>query len=155
MHTNISLRSATALDREFILDVMKPWNMHHVPSPEMGELDLSKFFLVQVLDKIVGAAGYEVFSPELGKTTLLGVLPEFIHLVLGKKLQHERCKAMFELGIKRVITNADRPETIEWYKKNYGYREVGRIEKISPFGLVDVDHWTTLEMDLIYYMSSA
>jgi ribosomal-protein-alanine N-acetyltransferase len=48
-----------------------------------------------------------------------------------------------------VITNADRPETIEWYKRHFGYEVVGEITKLHEFGLPDVDRWTTLEASLL------
>jgi hypothetical protein len=63
-------------------------------------------------------------------------------------LQELRMEKMREAGAKRVITNADRPETIAWYKRHFGYREVGETPKLHEFGLPDVDHWTTLEADL-------
>ena len=55
---------------------------------------------------------------------------------------------MREAGATRVITNADRPETIAWYKRHFGYREVAEVPKLHEFGLPDVDRWTTLEADL-------
>ena len=38
------------------------------------------------------------------------------------------------LGRKAVVTNADRPETIDWYKRKLGYREIGSLEKVHEFG---------------------
>ncbi|MCG8343914.1 MAG: GNAT family N-acetyltransferase [Chlorobiales bacterium] len=148
------IEKASRNDREAILKVMEPWNMHHVPSEEMDELDLSCFFVARVSGNIVGAAGYKLLTTEKGKTTLLGIRPEFSGMGLGRALQDARLEAMYALGIKRVVTNADRPETIIWYKKHYGYREIGSLKKICDFGLSDVDHWTTLEMDLEKYMST-
>jgi ribosomal-protein-alanine N-acetyltransferase len=51
-------------------------------------------------------------------------------------------------GCKVVITNADRPETIDWYKRKFGYREVGTLKKQHEFGHPDIDHWTTMEADI-------
>jgi len=139
---------AGADDRNAILKVMEPWNMHNVPSSEMEELDLSCFFVARVSDRIVGAAGYKILSPVRGKTTLLSVLPEFSGYGIGKALQDARLDAMHAAGVKTVITNADRARTILWYIKHYDYRQVGTLKKICSFGLPDIDHWTTLEMDL-------
>lgn len=143
-------------DRGAILEVMSAWNMQHVPSPEMEELDLSCFFVArtQPAGEILGAAGYKILSCEEGKTTLLGVFPEFAGSGIGKALQIARLEAMHEAGVKSVTTNADRPETIVWYKKHFGYREVGTLEKLCPFGLEDVPHWTTLRMDLTNYFET-
>ncbi len=148
------IEKASLDDREAILNVMKPWNMHHVPSEEMEELDLSCFFVARVSGKIVGASGYKILSPEKGKTTLLGVLPELSGMKIGFALQDARLQAMYDSGIKTVITNADRPEKINWYKKHFGYSKIGSLKKICDFGLSDVDHWTTLEMHLDAYMRS-
>ena len=151
---NVKIERAKESDYDRVLAVMKPWNMHHVPSEEMEELEMNKFFVAKIDGKIVGASGYKMIAPDKGKTTLLGVLPEYSGYKIGRKLQDARINAMYELGAKKVITNADRPETIRWYKKNYGYYEIGTEKKLHSFGLDSVDHWTTLEMDLDEYFES-
>lgn len=139
-------------DREAILKVMEAWNMHHVPSVEMEELNLTCFFVARTLSgDIIGAAGYKILSDNAGKTTLLGVYPEFQGLGIGKVLQITRLEAMYKAGIKHVTTNADHPETIIWYKKHFGYKVIGRLKKLCSFSLDTVDHWTTLQMDLHHY----
>jgi uncharacterized protein (DUF849 family)/N-acetylglutamate synthase-like GNAT family acetyltransferase len=135
-------------DRDAILTVMRCFNMHHVPSLEMPELDLTRFFVARMEGGVVGASGYTMLSPMEGKTTLMGVIPDLSGLGIGKALQEARLLAMHALGAHTVTTNADIPETIVWYKKHYGYREVGTLAKLHSFGLEQVHHWTTLRMDL-------
>lgn len=101
-------------DLPAILEVMRFFNMHHVPSAEMPMLDLERFFVARIDDKIVGAAGYTMFSPTEGKTTLLGVHPDLSGLGIGKALQVARLEAMYALGAHTLLTNADIPETIAW-----------------------------------------
>ena len=148
----MKIRKAKKQDRDDILKVMKPWNMHHVPSLEMEELNISYFFVATENNNIVGASGYKLLSKSKGKTTLLGVLPEYSGKGIGKLLQDARLKAMYEIGVKTVITNADRLATIKWYKKHYKYYEIGNIKKIASFGDDSIDFWTTLEMNLEDYM---
>ena len=143
-----TIRPARPGERDAILAVMEPWNMHHVPSEEMAELDLACFFVATEGDRIVGASGYAIIGPGQGKTTLMAVLPECKGTGIGKALQDVRLEAMAANGVHTVTTNADRPKTIDWYKRLYGYREVGTLPKLHSFGLDDVDHWTTLELDL-------
>ncbi|MBN2215513.1 MAG: GNAT family N-acetyltransferase [Bacteroidales bacterium] len=152
MKSKIIIEKARKSDYNAILKVMEPWNMHHIPSPEMEEIDLNCFFVARIGRKIVGASGYRILSQTLGKTTLLGVLPEYGQEGIGRMLQDARLRTMFRLGVKKVITNADRPQTIKWYKKHFGYREVGTLKKVSSFGDDNISHWTTLEMDLTAYM---
>ena len=137
-----------------IMKIMEYWNMHHIPSPEMDSLDLSCFFIARISGTIAGAAGYKILGPEEGKTTLLGIIPEFAGMGLGRDLQFARLEAMYNEGVRKVTTNADRPETILWYKKHYGCEEVGKLGKLCDFGLSEVDHWTMLEMDLESYMKT-
>ncbi|MCW8891643.1 MAG: GNAT family N-acetyltransferase, partial [Sedimenticola sp.] len=146
-----TIERAGSNDRDEILNIMRPWNMHNVPSPEMDELDLDCFFVAKIDDTIIGASGYKLLSPTQGKTTLLSVLPEFSGLGIGKALQNARLDAMHKAGVKTVTTNADRPRTIIWYMKHYGYRQVGTLKKVCSFGLPDVNYWTTIEMDLENY----
>lgn len=146
------VRKAIEQDRDNILEVMKHWNMHHVPSQEMEELNISCFFVATIDNIIVAASGYKILTPSKGKTTLLGVIPKYNGKGIGKLLQDARLKAMYDLGVKKVITNADRLATIKWYKKHYGYHEIGKIKKIESFGDDSIDFWTTLEMNLKQYM---
>lgn len=142
------IRFARPNDIPCIIELMRPYNMHHIPSPEMGPLD-DKFFIVAEQNReIIGAAGYTFLSADTGKTTLMAVHPNCKRLGLGMKLQTRRMQILRSLGCSRIITNADRPETIAWYKRHFGYREIGKLPKLHSFGLVDVPEWTTLEADL-------
>lgn len=150
------IERASTKDRGAILEVMRAWNMHHVPSPEMEELDLSCFFVARdrASREIIGASGYRILSERAGKTTLLAVFPEFAGTGIGKELHVARLRAMQDAGVKTVTTNADRPEVIMWYKKHFGYREIGTLPKLCPFGLLDVAEWTTMQMDLVEYFEN-
>jgi ribosomal-protein-alanine N-acetyltransferase len=145
----ISIEPAREEDVPRILEIMKTANMHNVPSPEMPELDWKCFFIAIAEGKIIGAAGYKILSPTEAKTTLMVVHPEFRKHGIGRLLQERRMLAMSDQGIKTLITNADIPETIAWYKKYFGYREIGKLKKIHEFGRPDIDEWTTLETDLV------
>ncbi|MFC1670689.1 GNAT family N-acetyltransferase [Spirochaetota bacterium] len=146
---NFIIEKARPDDRQAILQVMEQWNMHHIPSAEMEELDIACFFVARSSSgQVIGAAGYKILSKSRGKTTLLGVYPEISGLGVGKALQLARFEAMHKAGVKKVITNADRPEIIVWYKKHFGYYEIGTEKKQCSFGLESVGHWTTLETDL-------
>jgi 3-keto-5-aminohexanoate cleavage enzyme len=155
MSEPLRVERARAGDRRAILEVMRPANMHAVPSPEMEELDPTCFFVARLGGKVVGAGGYKLLGPERAKTTLLAVLPEYGRMGIGAALQEARLRAMHRAGVTTVVTNADRPPTIEWYKRRFGYREVGKLKKLVPFGDPNVDEWTTLELDLAGYMRRA
>src|SRR5215210_6467949 len=142
------IRYATAADVPNILRTLESYNMHRIPSPEMPELDPKWFYVAEIDGRVVGAAGFKLLSPEIGKTTLLAVDTALSGRGIGLALQAKRMAALKSLGCKKIITNADRPQTIRWYQKHFGYRPIGRVKKIHSFGLPNVDHWTTLEADL-------
>lgn len=131
-----------------IIELMRPYNMHHIPSPEMGELDYKCFIVAEQNGQLIGAAGYTFLANDTGKTTLMAVRPDCARFGLGKELQTRRMQILRSLGCVKIITNADRPDTIAWYKRNFGYREIGKLPKIHSFGLEDVSEWTTIEADL-------
>ena len=138
-------------DRSGMLSVLETANMHHVPSPEMHDFDVGSWYVATAEESIVGVAGFRVLDEpdgRVGKTTLLTVLPEWRGTGVGRELQELRMRLMREAGATRVTTNADRPATIAWYERNFGYRKVGEVPKLCEFGLPDVDHWTTLEARL-------
>lgn len=138
-------------DREAMLAVLATTNMHHVPSPEMDDFDVGHWFVAEAGGRIAGVAGYRLLRDErgvAGKTTLLAVYPEERSRGIGRALQELRMELMRDAGATRVVTNADRPETIAWYQRHFGYRVVGEVPKLHEFGLPDVARWTTLEAPL-------
>jgi ribosomal protein S18 acetylase RimI-like enzyme len=137
-----------------MLAVLKSANMHYVPSEEVTELAWQKCFVAEscVAHLIVGMSGWIMTGPAAAKTTLMAVLPECKGYNLGHMLQTIRMVAAYHSGAKTMVTNADRPETIDWYKRKFGYREIGKLPKIHEFGLPDVWEWTTLETDLERFM---
>jgi ribosomal-protein-alanine N-acetyltransferase len=138
-------------DREAMLRVLESANMHRVPSPEMDDFDVGHWYVAEAAEEVVGVAGYRLAERDgtlIGKTTLLVVDPRAREHGIGRELQVLRMRLMSEAGATRVITNADRPETIAWYERHFGYRKVGEVPKLHDFGLADVDRWTTLEAPL-------
>jgi ribosomal-protein-alanine N-acetyltransferase len=144
----VVIEPAREEDLPEILEIMKTVNMHKVPSPEMPELDSRCFFIAKVDGKIVGAAGYKILSASKAKTTLMAVHPDYRRFGIGRLLQEKRMLVLSDKGIKTLVTNADIPETISWYKKNFGYKEKGKLKKLHDFGRSDINEWTTLETDL-------
>lgn len=142
------IREAREQDREAIMAILETANFHHIPSLEMPELDLSRCFVAEEEGRILGMAGYTMLAPDAGKTTLMVVDPSLRGSGLGMALQKRRLAAMRNLGARTVTTNADLPHVITWYKKHFGYREVGQQAKLHSFGDTAIGHWTTLRMDL-------
>ncbi len=142
------IQRAVPKDREDIIKVLSPWNLHVIPSPEAEEINFKYFFVAKVLGKIIGVCGYKILSDEIGETRSLAVYPEFQGSGIGKALQDMRLQEMYDNGIKQVITYTDKKETIIWYKKHYNYIQTGIVKKLSIHGLLDINYWTKLELDL-------
>ncbi len=144
----VVIQPAAPGDWPDILAVLATANMHRIPSPEVPEFDLACAFVARLAGRIVGVAGYKVLSATEAKTTLLAVLPEARRHGIGRLLQERRMDALCALGVKTLSTNSDRPETIAWYEKHFGYVRVGTLAKLHPFGHEGIQEWTTLETDL-------
>lgn len=108
--------------------------------PELEILELGMINTVKLLSETVG------------KTTLMAVDPAYRRYDLGMQLQTARLRAIAALGVQTVVTNADRPVTINWYRKHLTYRKIGTVPKVHEFGDPDVHQWPTLEMDLAAWM---
>ena len=52
--SRFTIRPARPDEGPTILEVMRPWNMHHVPSAEMEALDLNCFFVAEMDGVIIG-----------------------------------------------------------------------------------------------------
>jgi N-acetylglutamate synthase-like GNAT family acetyltransferase len=134
--------------RPAIMRLLEQANMHYIPSQEMPELTYENYFVALEDGEVVGFCGYKVLSPTEAKTELMVVDKAHRGEGIGYALQARRMEDMFKKGIRTLTTNTDLPETIQWYKKFFGYREIGTLEKFHEFGDPAIDHWTTLQVDL-------
>jgi ribosomal-protein-alanine N-acetyltransferase len=142
------IEKAREEDHGAIFELLKQANMHHVPSEEMPEITYENYFVARDGKNVAGFCGYKILSATDAKTELMVVDRKYRGLGIGYALQERRMEDMFNQGIQTVTTNADLPATIAWYKKHFGYHEVGKLKKVNEFGDPDIDHWTTLQTDL-------
>ena len=101
-----------------------------------------------VQDRVVGVASYVIEAERFAVTESLAVDPDWLGKGIGLRLHRARLAALRAQGITRVRTEADRPRTIAWYVKHFGYRITGTVPKKHAFGLEEVAEWTVLELDL-------
>lgn len=155
--SEIVVRKIKPQDLDGAMDILRAWNMApraataENPNPERSGLDLENSFVALDGERLVGVASYLERSPEEAETASLAVAPEYRGKGIGYMLQSARLDEMARKGYLRVRTEADRPETIQWYIKKFGYRRVGTNKKKHDFSLPEVDTWTVLELDLVRY----
>ena len=155
----LTLRKMKPEDLPRCMEILEKWNMapvpetgdHAHPEPERSYIHLKNAIVALSGDRIVGVCSYMDRTETLAETANLAVDPEFQGKGVGYQLQKARLREMKERGFKRVRTETDRPATIQWYVRKFGYRIVKKIEKKYPFSLKDVHFWTRLEMDLEDY----
>lgn len=136
------------------LRILALWNMAPrapsagVPDPERTSIDNGNAFVAEAGGRIVGTCSYFLIGDGWAETASLAVDPEPRFAGVGVLLQQARLEEMRGRGVRRVRTETDRPATIRWYVRRFGYRTVGTNPKEDASGLPDVDHWTVLELDL-------
>jgi ribosomal-protein-alanine N-acetyltransferase len=146
---SLVIEKARPGDRQRIFELLEQANMHHVPSPEMPEVSWENYFVARLDGEVVGFSGYKVLSDSEAKTELMVVDAKCRGLGVGFKLQARRMEDMLSKGLRTLTTNADLPATIAFYKKYFGYIEVGKLAKEHEFGDPDIDQWTTLQTNLV------
>lgn len=144
----VTVQKAVAGDLPAIMRLLEQANMHRIPSAEMPALTFDNYWVARRGDEVLGFCGYKVLSATDAKTELMVVDESARGLGVGLLLQAKRMDEMLARGLRTVTTNADRPATIAWYKKHFGYREVGRLAKLHEFGDPHIGEWTTLQADL-------
>lgn len=142
------IERAQAEHRPAIMRLLEQANMHYIPSQEMPELTYENYFVAMVDGQVVGFCGYKVLSTAKAKTELMVVDKEHRGEGIGYALQVYRMEDMLQKGIQTLTTNTDLPATIRWYKKFFGYKEIGTLKKFHEFGDPTIDQWTTLQVDL-------
>jgi len=149
MKIKYSIEKAQEKDVPSIFRILKQVNMHHIPSKAMPRLTLENYFVAKNKDEeVIGFSGYEILSKHLANTELMAVDEKYRGKSIGYLLQVRRMEDILSKGISLLTTNTDLPESIRWYKKHFGYKEVGQIKKKSKFSDPDIDEWTTLEVNL-------
>jgi 3-keto-5-aminohexanoate cleavage enzyme len=153
----IKIRKMLPRDYDAVIEILAGWNMapvapsKEIPDPERSNINIQNTFVALDGDAVVGVASYIELTPELAETASLAVNSRYKGSGIGFKLQEARLVEMIQKGIKCVRSETDRPETINWYIKNFGYHIAGKNPKKHSFSLSDVDSWTVLELDLENY----
>lgn len=150
----VTVRKMRPDDLPGAVRILALWNMvprapsPEVPDPERTSIEIGNAFVAEAGGRIVGTCSYYLLGDGWAETASLAVDPEPRFAGVGVLLQQARLDEMRERGVRRVRTETDRPATVRWYVRRFGYRIVGRNPKKHAFSLPDVDHWTVLELDL-------
>jgi ribosomal-protein-alanine N-acetyltransferase len=137
-----------AADKPQMMVLLRQVNMHNIPSVEMPAVSWENYCVARVNGKVIGLCGFRLISEAEAKIELLAVDRNFRRKGVGLKLKVCRLNELTKRGVQTVIVNSDRPESIAWYKKHFGYEEICRLKKEHEFGDPDVEWWTTLKLDL-------
>jgi len=143
-----TIEKAKEEDKQDIFRLLKQANMHYIPSKEMPGLTYENYFVAKDNGKVVGFSGYKILSEHDAKTELMVVDNQARGHGIGYALQVRRMEDMLNKGIRTLTTNTDLPVSIHWYKKHFGYKEVGKLKKIHEFGDPYIDEWATLQVNL-------
>jgi N-acetylglutamate synthase-like GNAT family acetyltransferase len=149
---NCRIRKMLPEDLPEAMELLDRWSM--APTPDIANAERSgieinhAFVAVDDQGRLVGVGSYLLHSDEVAETASLAVSPEVRGAGVGARLQVARLQEMLARGVRRVRTETDRPETIAWYQRKFGYRIIGSNPKKHAFSLPDVDTWTVLELDL-------
>lgn len=146
------IRKMTPQDLPEVMDLLARWSMAPTPgvaNAERSGIEIAHAFVAENEDGcLVGVGSYLLLDEDTAETASLAVAPQVQGTGVGAMLQEARLQEMLARGIRRVRTETDRPETIAWYQRKFGYRVVGSNPKKHAFSLPDIDTWTVLELDL-------
>ena len=151
---DIDIRVMCPDDLGRVVEILDCWCMAPVaanaerPDPERSGLEPGRTLVAAVQDRVVGVASYVIETERFAVTESLAVDPDWLGKGIGLRLHRARLAALRAQGITRVRTEADRPRTIAWYVKHFGYRITGTVPKKHAFGLEEVAEWTVLKLDL-------
>lgn len=150
----LRVRKMREADLPGVLRILALWNMAprpvsaEVPDPERTTIEVANGFVAESEGRIVGTCSYFLLDDGWAETASLAVDPAPQFAGVGVLLQEARLAEMRRRGVRRVRTETDRPATVRWYVRRFGYRVVGTNPKKHAFSLPDVDVWTVLELDL-------
>ncbi len=144
----VIIEKAKEEHKPVIMSLLKQANMHYIPSAEMPQLSYDNYFVAKLEGNVVGFCGYKILDSKNAKTELMVVDRKYRGKGIGYLLQEYRMEDMLSKGIENLITNADLPETVNWYMENFGYKKIARLKKNHEFGEPSISYWTTLKVSL-------
>lgn len=147
----VVIRKMLPTDLQPAMSLLAQYNM--APTPERPDAERSGLitensFVAVEEGRMAGVASYIVLSADRAETASLAVDPAFRGQGVGARLQIARLRELKQSGVRWVRTESDRPETLAWYIRKFGYVEVGKNPKKHEFSLPDIADWTVLELDL-------
>ncbi len=148
------IRPMLPSDRDEVMRLLAQWNLApraataEAPDSEWTAIALENSFVAVDSGRVIGVCSFVARSDELVETMGLAVDPSYRGRGVGALLQSRRLEEMRRRGFRKVRTEADRPEIVEWYKRKFGYVESGTVAKKHSFGRRDIDRWTVLMLDL-------
>lgn len=151
---DIVIRRMLPGDRGEVIALLARWNIAPtaptpaVPDPERTDIIVDNSFVAVHEGRIIGVCSHVRLSATLAEGASLAVDPAYHGRRIGDKLMTAGRREMYSRGIRKLRSESDRPETISWLVKRFGYRIVGTAPKRHAFGLAEVGHWTVLECDL-------
>lgn len=151
---SVLVRKMRAQDLPRVLEILAQWNMvplapsPEIPHPDVSEIVLANAFVAETEGRIVGCCSYFVLSETVCETASFAVDRDFTGRGVGFALHTARLTEMKRRGVRRVITETDRLDTLRWYLENFPYRVTGTHRKRHPFGDPGIEDETTLELDL-------
>lgn len=157
----IVLREMRPEDLDRVTAILAHWRLApvaaspDVPEPEVRSIPVATTLVALRDGTIIGIGSYVLTGERRADTLLLAVDPACRGEGVGNRLQTARLERMKALGIETVVTESDRPETIDWYVRRFGYRVAGTRPKRHPFGFEGAADWTILELDLSRWSADA
>jgi N-acetylglutamate synthase-like GNAT family acetyltransferase len=159
--SDIEIRRMRPEDLPQVLDLLRYWNLApiaptpEIPDPERTELIRENASVAVVQERIVGIGSFIQISPTEAEGASFAVAPEYRGTRIGSLLVIAGRREMYARGIRRVYSETDRPENVNWLVKRFGYRIVGKVAKRHPFGDSGIAHWTKLEAEIAPPFGSA
>jgi N-acetylglutamate synthase-like GNAT family acetyltransferase len=151
---NVSIRPMRSADLDQVLQLLARWNIApqsptaETPVPERTNIIIGNTFVAEDAGKIVGVRSFIQLSATEAEGASMAVDPAYQRHGIAKALALAGWRVMWERGIRKIRSETDRSEVVEWLTRDYGYRIIGTAAKRHAFGNSEADHWTVLELDL-------
>ena len=151
---DLEIRKMRPADLPQVLELLRYWNLEpvapsaEVPQPERTRLIVENTHVAVVAARIVGVGSFIGLSPTEAEGASFAVAREYRGTRVGSLLVVAGRREMYARGIRKVYSETDRPENVNWLTKRFGYRIVGTVRKRHSFGDPTIERWTRLEADL-------
>ncbi|MDY6903684.1 MAG: GNAT family N-acetyltransferase [Thermodesulfobacteriota bacterium] len=147
MSKKITIHPAAIRDQKAIIKLLFRVGLQRLlTGPNAMQPD--KCLVARNINTVVGLTAWRSIHRQACHSLATVVRQDHQRSGIARALVIEKYRRLYDMGVRHVTVSTDNPVVIDWLKRKFAYRVVGRRKKHGEIGRPRVQHWTDMAVDL-------